>query len=117
MGSSARDRARERFDARCAYCRVREADVDDLAHHVEQGDDGHLAGRTPEGAFFIEKLRLDRAPLVAYRLRARASAARAAEVDAARRRVRELEERIEELREAVDAAADEIRRRSSLPRP
>jgi hypothetical protein len=71
---------------------------------------------TPEGAFFIERLRLNRAPLVARRLRVRAGAARDAELDAARERVRKLEERIADLRAAVELTGDMIQTRSSSKR-
>jgi hypothetical protein len=71
---------------------------------------------TPEGAFFIEKLRLNRAPLVAHRLRLRVGAKRDAELDAARERVRELEQRIADLRAAIELTGDMIQTRSSPKR-
>lgn len=166
MSATLRERARERFEGRCAYCGVHEdaagatltvdhhqprsrggaADEEnivyacprcnehkgaywhvddppfirllhpgreDLAAHVREDATGQLVGLTSEGAFFIEKLRLNRAPLVAYRLRLRAAAAREADLQEARQRVADLERQIAALREAVDSAADEILRRSS----
>jgi len=89
---------------------------DDLTLHLRGGDDGRLVGLTPGGAFFIEKLRLNRAQLVAHRLRLRAAAAHAVELDDARERVRDLEQRIAGLRAAVESAADEVQRRSSPKR-
>jgi hypothetical protein len=35
--------------------------------HVREGDEGGLSGLTPEGQFLIERLRLNRPALVAYR--------------------------------------------------
>lgn len=89
---------------------------DDLTTHLHAADNGHLVGRTPLGAFFVEKLRLNRSPLVAHRLQLLASAAHAEELDAARERVRELEERIARMRTAVESTAEEIHRRSSPKR-
>lgn len=89
---------------------------DDLTLHLRADDDGRLTGRTLEGAFFIEKLRLNRAPLVAHRLRLLTDAARAEELDAARERTRKLEQRIVRLRAAVESTAGEIQQRTSSRR-
>lgn len=72
-----------------------------------------MLGLTPEGQFFIEKLRLNRAPLVAHRLRLRAGAAREADLAAARERVAELERHIADLRAAVESTTEEIQRLST----
>lgn len=166
MDPSARERASERFAARCGYCGVHEDSVgatltvdhhrprsrggsdesenlvyacprcnehkgpywhevdpphvrlldpgrDDLTLHLRESDDGRVSGITAEGLFFIEKLRLNRAPLVAHRLRAKIGTMRAAELDEARQRVRALEQRITDLRAAVESTGDAIQRRSS----
>ena len=85
---------------------------DDLTQHLRVSDDGHVAGVTPEGEFFVQRLRLNRPPLVAYR-RARWSEAEiTAELQATRRRIEELERRVLDLRTELDATADEIERRS-----
>ncbi len=86
---------------------------DDLSLHVREIEDGRLVGVTSDGVFFIDKLRLNRAPLVALRVRAKLIAVRAAELDDARQRVRALEQRISELRAAVESTGDAIQRRSS----
>lgn len=85
---------------------------DDLTLHLRGLEDGSLVGLTPEGKFSIEKLRLNRAPLMAHRLRLRAAAVCAEELDAARDRVHELEQRIARMRAAVESTAEEIQRRS-----
>jgi hypothetical protein len=86
---------------------------EDLAFHVREDSSAHLVGLTPEGRFFIEKLRLNRAPLVAHRLRLRAMSAGEAELASARQRVADLERHIAELRAAVGSTADEIHRLST----
>jgi hypothetical protein len=55
-----------------------------LRSHVGEREDGRLDGLTPEGEFFIGRLRLNRPQLVAHRLRQRAETALRAEADALR---------------------------------
>ena len=90
---------------------------DALTSHLREEPSGRLIGLTPEGQFFIERLRLNRAPLIAHRLRLRAGAAREAELASTRQRVAELERHIADLRAAVELTADQIHRLSvSKPR-
>lgn len=89
---------------------------EDLTLHLHEGEDARLVGVTPEGAFLIEKLRLNRAPLVAHRARVRIASARAEALDDARRKVRELEQRIADLRVAVESTGGAIQQRSSPER-
>jgi hypothetical protein len=78
--------------------------LDDLRIHVVEREDGRLDGLTPQGEFFIERLRLNRPQLVAHRLRQRAEMALRVEADALRREVSELRQRIGEL----DAALEQV---------
>lgn len=55
----------------------------DMARHLQWLADGTLAGLTPEGAFYIERLRLNRRPLVEARLLLRRSLSRSPGVSAA----------------------------------
>ncbi len=89
---------------------------DDLAAHLREEPPGRLIGLTPEGRFFIERLRLNRAPLVAHRLRLRSGATREAEIESARLRVVELERHITDLRATVESTTDEIHRLSAPTR-
>jgi len=86
---------------------------DDLASHIREDPSARLVGLTPVGQFFIERLHLNRAPLVAHRLRLRAVSARESELAATRQRVADLERHISELRAAVESTADEIHRLST----
>lgn len=90
---------------------------DDLSAHLRQQEDGKLAGMTAEGTFFVDRLRLNRAPLVAYRLARHAEAKLAEEREATQRRIQELERTIVDLRSALESTADEIERRSTPQRP
>ncbi|MCA9705268.1 MAG: HNH endonuclease [Myxococcales bacterium] len=166
MGSTPRERARERFASRCGYCGVQDVAVgatltidhhrprsrggndddenlvyacprcnehkgsywhecdpphvrllcpghDDLSLHILEHDDGRLIGATLEGAFFIEKLRLNREPLVGHRLALREAASISRERDAALARIRELEQHISRMRADVEATMDEIQQHSA----
>jgi hypothetical protein len=103
MTSTPRERARQRFASRCGYCGVSDVEVGatlTIDHHRPRSRGGS------------DKLRLNRTPLVARRLAARASIARARELDATKERVRELEQSIARMRAAVESTFDEIQRRS-----
>lgn len=73
-------------------------------------------GLTTEGTFFIEKLHLNRAQLVAHRVQLRAVATQSEALDAARARVRELEQRLSRMRFDFDSTVDEIQRHMSSKR-
>jgi hypothetical protein len=81
---------------------------DDLGAHLHEDESGELHGVTPEGAFFIARLKLNRAPLVAYRLHVRDNRRMRGELEALRERAEALEQRMDALNAALDEAADEI---------
>jgi hypothetical protein len=85
---------------------------DDLTKHMRASDDGRVAGVTPEGEFFVQRLRLNRPQLVAYRCARRSEAQLTAELLATQRRIQELERTVLALRTALESTADEIERRS-----
>ncbi|WP_437683838.1 HNH endonuclease [Sorangium sp. So ce131] len=85
---------------------------DELAQHLRESDDGCFVGLTPEGEFFIQRLRLNRPQIVSYRRARQAEAKLTAELVASRRRVEELERSMFDLRSALESTADEIERRS-----
>ncbi|CAN92909.1 hypothetical protein sce2750 [Sorangium cellulosum So ce56] len=94
------------------YVRLLHPGRDNLAQHVHESDDGHLVGLTPAGEFFVQRLRLNRPQLVAYRRARQAEVTLTAELAASRRRVEELERAVLDLRAALESTADEIERRS-----
>lgn len=83
---------------------------DDLAAHLDEVVDGQLVGKTPNGLFFVHRLKLNRPQLVAFRRGRRVRQELAAELSAALTRVGELEQRMDELSAAIDVAADRIER-------
>ena len=103
---SVRDRARDRFRARCGYCGVGDVDIGStltVDHHRP---------RSRGGGDDDEKLRLNREPLVAHRLQLRAVAMQREALDVARARVRELEQRISRMRADFDSTVEEIQRQT-----
>jgi hypothetical protein len=85
---------------------------DDLTQHLRESDDGRVAGLTREGEFFVQRLRLNRPQLVAYRRTRRSEAELTAELATTRRRIEALERTVLDLRAALESTADEIERRS-----
>jgi hypothetical protein len=98
------------------HIRLLDPGREDLTLHLRESADGRLIGMTREGTFFIDKLRLNRAPLVAHRVRAQLSVVQAAELSRTREQVRALEQRIARLRDEVESTASAIHRRSSPKR-
>ncbi len=163
MQERLRERVREQFGRRCAYCCVHEDDagatltVDhhrpraaggddaadnlvyacarcndhkgaywhekdpphivllhpgraDLTEHLLEQDDGRMIGITPAGQFFLDRLRLNRPQLVAYRRGSRERQTLRALLEASMQRARDLELRVNELGNAIDDAAEELER-------
>lgn len=100
----------------CPACNVYKGDVwepaaarrilhplrDDPAAHLADGPDGTLRGLTETGTFHLERLRLNRPPLVEHR-RERLALDRARQAERALlNRLRELDGRLEELLADLD---------------
>jgi hypothetical protein len=75
-------------------------------------DNGRLVGMTPEGEFFVQRLRLNRLQLVAYRRARRSEAELTTALISTRQRIEELERTVLDLRTALEAIAGEIEQRS-----
>lgn len=76
-------------------------------------ESGRLDGVTPEGVFFIQRLRLNRSQLIAYRLRQRSQTMLGAEVAALRQRVAELQQRIVDRDSALELVESQINHESA----
>jgi len=74
---------------------------DDLAAHLVEQDDGTLHARSETGTFHIERLRLNRPQLVAYRLEQRL-------LEAARQSQTRLLERLQRLEEQVKSLTGQL---------
>lgn len=85
---------------------------DALSLHLWELDDGQLEGLTPQGSFFIQRLRLNRPQLIAYRLRRRAERTRRERLQVMDQHVEALRQRIAELHELFEVIDDEIERES-----
>jgi len=83
---------------------------DDLVTHLHAEEDGQLIGLTPEGVFFMQRLRLNRPQLVTYRLNQQEKQNLRAELDADRQRIHELEQRIAKLNAALELTEVQIER-------
>jgi hypothetical protein len=81
---------------------------DSLPAHLREDDERRIIGVTPEGQFFVHRLRLNRPQLIAYRDGLRARERLREELAAALDHVRALEHRMNELGTVIDAAADDL---------
>lgn len=77
--------------------------LDNLAQHIAIVDDGTLRGLTDTGMFHIERLRLNRAPLVARRLRQRRREAATATQQALLARLADLQEQLDALQDHLES--------------
>ena len=85
---------------------------DYLGEHVLEEESGQLADRTPLGRFFIQRLRLNRPQLAAYRQNRRVEQRLRDDMDTLRQRIGELQRRITKLNTALAFTSDEIERES-----
>ena len=92
------------------YVRLLHPGQDDLEKHLRTSSDGHVTGVTPEGEFFVQRLRLNRPQLVTYRRMRWSETELTAELQETRRRINELEQTVRQLRTALESTADEIAR-------
>ena len=82
----------------------------DLSAHLREEESGQVVGLTPEGAFLVARLRLNRQPLVAYRRHRRADQTRESELKALRATVLGLQEQIASLAAPLQDLVDQISR-------
>ena len=83
---------------------------DDLTAHLLEQQSGQLIGRTPEGAFYIDRLRLNRPQLIEHRLRKRADQKRLNEINKLRQRLRDLQQQASQWYSSFQETIDEIER-------
>jgi len=74
---------------------------DNLAKHIVEQPDGTLVGLTQTGRFHIQRLRLNRAPLVAHRLEQRENARWQQTVERLKEEVQELRHRMAQVEQAL----------------
>lgn len=86
---------------------------DDITAHLKEDEAGQLVGLTPQGIFFIQRLHLNRPQLVAYRLQRSMTQKRHEELDTLRQQMRELQQQVVELNEALEFVSQEIERERS----
>lgn len=81
---------------------------DDLALHLKERKDGRLRSLTVTGAFYLERLQLNRPPLIALRNRRRKYQQLEKDLNAALKRQRLTEKQLESLNQALLLLQDEL---------
>lgn len=83
---------------------------DDLSAHLREDVDGHLVALTEAGIFYIERLRLNRPPLVALRRSRQQTATLTQELTAAQKEQKYLQERIVSLERSLEETMSQLAR-------
>jgi len=87
---------------------------DDMAQHLREEEEGRLTALTETGAFHIERLRLNRPPLVALRRTRREVAGLHRDLAAAQKKQARLRERIDSLEKELEKVLAQLLRLSGL---
>jgi septal ring factor EnvC (AmiA/AmiB activator) len=85
-----------------------------MAQHLREEEDGRLTALTKTGAFHIERLRLNRPPLVALRRTRREVAVLHRDLAAAQEKQARLRERIDSLEKELEKVLEQLLRLSGL---
>jgi hypothetical protein len=83
---------------------------DDLTAHLREEEDGRIVASTPEGQFFVQRLRLNRPQLVTHRRELRGRSKLHEELAAMTEHAHALEQRVNELSRTIDSIADDLER-------
>jgi len=86
---------------------------DNLTVHLLEQQTGQLVGQTPEGVFYIQRLRLNRPQLIEHRLRKRADQTRLDEVNELRRQIHDLRQQMIRLHSSLQETMDETERETT----
>ena len=86
---------------------------DNLTGHLREQQNHHLVGETPEGRFYIQRLRLNRPQLVEHRHRKNAEEKRHDEVKALRQKIYDLQQELVQLNLSLQETLTEIDRETT----
>ena len=81
---------------------------DDLTLHLREQQNSELIGETPEGTFYIQRLRLNRLQLIEHRRRKRANQKTHNEVKALRQQIHDLQQELDQLNSSLQEILTEI---------
>lgn len=87
--------------------------IDNLSHHIQEQLNGQLVGITPEGTFYVQRLRLNRPQLIEHRLRKSADEKLSSEVESLRQYIHELQQELSKLNMNLQEILTEIDRETT----
>ena len=86
---------------------------DDLTSHLHEQQNNELIGDTPEGIFYIQRLRLNRPQLIEHRRRKHADQKRLNEVKELRQHIYDLQRELAQLNSSIQETLTEIDRETT----
>ena len=81
---------------------------DDLTSHLREQESCELIGETPEGTFYIQRLRLNRPQLIQHRRRRYTDEKRRDEVKALRQQIHDLQQELNQVNSSIQETLTEI---------
>ena len=86
---------------------------DNLTLHLHEQQNSHLTGKTPEGKFYIQRLRLNRPQLIEHRRRKHADQNRENEIKVLRQQIHDLQQELTQLNSSLQEILTEIDRETT----
>lgn len=86
---------------------------DDLTSHLREQQNSELVGETPEGTFYIQRLRLNRSQLIEHRRRKQADQNRLNEIKELRQQIHDLQRELTQLNSSIQETLTEIDRETT----
>ena len=86
---------------------------DNLTLHLHEQQNYRLVGATPEGTFYIQRLRLNRSQLIEYRRRKEANQKMQNEIEALRQQIQDLQQELAQLNSSLQEILTEIDRETT----
>ena len=81
--------------------------------HLHEQQNSHLISKTPEGKFYIQRLRLNRPQLIEHRRRKHADQKRQNEIKVLRQQIHDLHQELVQLNSSLQETLTEIDREST----
>ena len=86
---------------------------DNLTLHLLEQHNSQLIGKTPEGRFYIQRLRLNRSQLIEHRRRKHADQKMQNEIKVLRQQIHDLQQELVQLNSSLQETLTEIDREST----
>lgn len=100
-------------EAQIPYIRLLHPLEDNLTLHLREQQNSQFIGKTPEGRFYIQRLRLNRPQLIEHRHRKHADQKMQNEIKALRQQIHDLQQELVQLNSSLREVLTEIDRETT----